>query len=61
MKHLRAAGMCNREPRLFCRQQGWNWQQFLDEGLPIEWFYATGDPMAAKVADIAAKDASNGE
>jgi hypothetical protein len=60
MKHLRAAGMCNREPRLFCARQGWSWQQFLDEGLPSELFYATGDPMAKKVADIAVKEEEDG-
>ncbi len=60
-KHLRAVGMCNREPRLFCAAQGWSWSQFATEGLPVEWFYATGDPMAKKVADAAIKEAENGQ
>jgi hypothetical protein len=57
MKHLRAVGMCNREPRRFCAAQGWSWQEFLDTGIPAERFYATGDPMAKKVADAAVKEA----
>lgn len=61
MRHLRTVGMCNREPRIFCRRQGWSWQQFLDEGLPVEWFYATGDPMAIKVADAAVREATDGQ
>jgi hypothetical protein len=61
MKHLRAAGMCNREPRVFCQQQGWSWQQFLDEGLPAEQLEASGDPMAIRVAAIAREEAARVE
>lgn len=61
MKHLRAANFCNREPRLFFKQQGWSWQQFLDEGLPVEQVEASGDPMALRVAAIARQDAARGE
>jgi hypothetical protein len=58
MKHLRAAGMCNREPRLFFKQQGWSWQEFLDHGLPVEQVEASGDPMALRVAAIAREEAA---
>lgn len=57
MKHLRAAGMCNREPRIFCARQGWSWQEFIDHGFPASKLIATGDPMALKVAGIALRDA----
>jgi hypothetical protein len=60
MEHLRAAGMCNREPRIFCRRQGWSWQEFIDTGLPAELLEATGDPMALRVAAIA-RAAHHGE
>lgn len=60
MRHLRAAGMCNREPRKFCAAQGWSWQEFIDQGIPASLLYETGDPMAEKVADIAVKEAEHG-
>jgi hypothetical protein len=53
MKHIRAAGMCNREPRVFCQRQGWSWQEFLDHGFPEEKLLATGDPMALRVVEVA--------
>lgn len=55
MKHVRAAGMCNREPRIFCARQGWSWQEFLDRGFPEEQLLATGDPMALRVVEVAHK------
>lgn len=58
MRHLRQLGMCNREPRKFFLAQGWSWQKFLDEGLPASIVYATGDPLAVKVADAAVKEAN---
>jgi hypothetical protein len=48
--------MCNREPRLFFKQQGWSWQEFLDHGLPVEQVEASGDPMALRVAAIAREE-----
>jgi hypothetical protein len=56
MKHLRAANMCNREPRIFCQRQGWSWQEFLEHGFTAEQLEATGDPMAIRVAAIARQD-----
>jgi hypothetical protein len=55
MKHVRAAGMCNREPRIFCARQGWSWQEFLDHGFPEEQLLATDDPMALRVVEAAHK------
>lgn len=60
MKHLRMAGMCNREPRTFCAQQGLSWSDFVSEGLPAELLEATGDPMAIRVAAIAREDSDGG-
>lgn len=56
MKHLRAAGFCNREPRIFFQRQGWSWQDFLDHGIPIEIVRATNDPLALQVVAIAEAD-----
>lgn len=58
IKHLRAAGMCNREPRLFCAAQGWSWAEFVSNGLPAELLEATGDPMAIRVAALARAEAA---
>lgn len=61
MRHIRAAGMCNKEPRLFCSQQGWSWQEFIDHGFPASKLLATGNPMALRVVEAARKDrAENG-
>jgi hypothetical protein len=46
---------------VFCQQQGWSWQQFLDEGLPAEQLEASGDPMAIRVAAIAREEAARVE
>lgn len=53
VKHLRAVGICNREPRIWCKQQGISWSQFVTEGLPEEVLIDTGDPMALKVVAAA--------
>lgn len=56
MKHLRAAGMCNREPRKWFKDRGFSWSDFLTNGISIQKIIDTGDPLALKVAEIAAKD-----
>jgi hypothetical protein len=61
MRHLRAAKLCNRESRVFCRQQGWSWSEFIQNGLPVEQLEATGDPYAMRVARIAREEAARGE
>lgn len=59
IKHLRMAGLCNREPRIFCQRQGWSWQEFLEHGFEEEKLIATGDPHALKVVEFAHKDEAN--
>lgn len=56
MHHVRAAGYCNRGAREFFRRQGWNWQQFVDEGIPEEQLVETGDHHALKVIEVAHAD-----
>lgn len=56
MKHLRAAGYCNREPRLFFQRYGWSWQDFLDHGIAVSIVEATGDALALRVVEIARRD-----
>lgn len=57
ISHLRAAGMCNRQPRLWFKQQGLSWSTFATEGLPASVLIATNDPLALKVVEIARKEA----
>lgn len=59
VKHLRAAGMCNREPRIFAARHQLSWSQFVSEGLPASALIATGDAMALRVVEIARKDSEN--
>lgn len=61
ISHLRAAGMCNREPRAWFKRQGLSWSDFATAGIDAETLYATGDPLAKIVADIAVKEAADGE
>jgi hypothetical protein len=53
MRHLRACGMCNREPRLFFRARGWSWDSFITEGIPAQRLIDDGDPMALLVVQVA--------
>lgn len=58
--HLRAAGYCNREPRIWFKRHGLNWSVFATEGLPASVLIATGDPLAMRVVEIAQKEAADG-
>jgi len=57
VRHLRAAGMCNREPRRWFKQQGLSWSDFVTEGIPVDVVLATGDPLALRVVEVARKEA----
>lgn len=59
MKHLRAARMCNREPRRWFVAHELSWTQFVTEGLPASVLIATNDPLAMVVVEIARKDQPN--
>ena len=56
MHHVRAAGYCNRGAREFFRRHGFNWQQFVDEGIPEELLIQTGDHIALRVVEVAHRD-----
>lgn len=53
MRHLRAAGMCNREPRRWFAAHGLSWAEFVDHGIPASVIEATGDPLALIVVEAA--------
>ena len=57
MRHLRAAGMCNREPRRWFVQYGFSWSDFVSNGISIEEVEATGDALGLIVVEVAKREA----
>jgi hypothetical protein len=56
MRHLRAAGMCNREPRRWFAAHGFSWSDFLDRGIPAADVAATGDALGLIVVEVARQE-----
>lgn len=56
MRHLRAANMCNREPRRWFAQHGFDWSSFIKHGIPVADVIATGDPLALPVIEAVKKE-----
>ena len=40
-------GYCGSQSRAFFREQGWDWFQFLQDGIPASKLLATGNALAA--------------
>lgn len=53
MCHVREAKMCAKGTRAFFERQGWDFQEFLKNGLDAELFLKTGDAMALQVVEVA--------
>lgn len=53
MRHLRALDYCARGSRAFFKRHGFDWADFLRNGIEPEKFYKTGDSMAIKAAQLA--------
>ncbi len=53
MHHIREAKMCAKGTRQFFVNQGWDFQEFLKNGLDEEFFIKTGDAMALQVVEVA--------
>lgn len=53
MKDVRAAKMCSSGARKFFARQGFDWNDFLKNGIPAEKFIETGDAMALQVVEVA--------
>lgn len=53
MSDIRKANMCSKGARVFFLQQGWDFQEFLKNGLDEEFFIKTGDAMALQVVEVA--------
>lgn len=48
---LRKTGMCARGSRAFFLSQGWDWQDFLKNGIELETVEKTNDAMAQQVVE----------
>lgn len=53
MSDIRKANMCSRGTRAFFLARGWDFQEFLKNGLDEEFFIKTGDAMALQVVEVA--------
>lgn len=52
MSDIRKAKMCARGSRAFFLSQGWDWQDFLANGIDLEIVKSTGDAMALQIVEI---------
>lgn len=52
MSDLRKAKMCARGSRAFFLSQGWDWQDFLKNGIELEVVKASKDAMAQQVVEV---------
>lgn len=53
MSDIRKANMCSRGTRAFFLARGWDFQDFLLNGLDEEQLIKTGDAMALQVVEVA--------
>lgn len=60
IRHLRGSRTCNKNARMWFKDRGWSWQDFLDNGRPVKDFIATGDPLAEPAIAAAEKEARDG-
>ncbi len=60
MRHIRAANLCAGGTRDWFRRQGFDWNDFLQNGITVEKMESTGDPLALRVTAIAREEAANG-
>lgn len=53
MRHLRAAKICSGGARMWFPRHGFNYSEFLSDGIAGESLLATGDPFAQKALEQA--------
>lgn len=53
MKHIRQARYCAKGARTFFEKHGFDWNDFLKNGIEETKLLATGDAMALKVVEVA--------
>lgn len=60
MRHIRSANLCAGGTREWFVRHGFDWADFIANGMPIERLEATGDPLAMRVTAQARKEFDNG-
>lgn len=60
LRHLRMSKTCHPNARLWFKDRGWSWSDFLENGRPLEDFIATGDPLAQPAIEAAQQEARDG-
>lgn len=60
MRHIRAARLCAGGTREWFIGHGFDWADFITNGMPVERMEATGDPLAMRVTAEARKEAARG-
>lgn len=53
MADVRAAKLCMKGSRAWCKAHNIDWRDFAANGIPASVLIATGDPMVARVVDVA--------
>lgn len=61
MKHVRAAGLCSRGAKNFCENLGFDWLDFVENGVDVALLEGVDDAMLASVIAIAEKEAQGSE
>lgn len=56
--HIRKAGYCVRGARAWAKRHNIDFTYFLQNGLPVEQFEATGDPFALASCKVAREEAA---
>lgn len=49
--------MCNRQPRIWFKDHGLSWTEFVTTGIPVSRILATNDSLALPVVEVARRDA----
>ncbi|WP_425962708.1 hypothetical protein [Rhizobium nepotum] len=60
MRHIRAAKLCASGTREWFVSHGFDWADFIANGIPVERMEATGDPLAMRVTAEARKEGARG-
>lgn len=55
-RHIRLAKLCMAGSRTWFKARGWDWQDFLENGIPAEALLETGDPIVLRVVEAAREE-----
>jgi hypothetical protein len=60
MRHIRAANLCAGGTREWFIGHGFDWADFIANGMAIEKMEATGDPLALRVTTVVRQEMNHG-